>query len=65
MAGIQHRNPGGEVDILVTLNVPHRGIFGFIGVEVTHHADTARRRLQTPVIQFTVFHPVPLRNSPA
>ncbi len=65
MAGIQHRNAGGEVDILVAFYVPHRGIFGFIGIEITHDADTARRRLQTPVVQFVIFHPVPLRKSPA
>jgi hypothetical protein len=45
MAGIQHRDPGGEVDVLVAFHVPHRGVFGFIGIEVTHHADAARRRL--------------------
>ena len=45
MAGIQHRDPGGEVDVLIAFHVPHRGVFGFIGIEVTHHADAARRRL--------------------
>ena len=45
MAGIQHRDPGGEVDVLVTFHVPHRGVFSFISIEVTHHADAARRRL--------------------
>ena len=40
-----NRNPGGKINILVTFHVPHRGVFGFIGIEVTHDADTARRRL--------------------
>ncbi|KZQ14433.1 hypothetical protein A3N39_09715 [Enterobacter hormaechei subsp. steigerwaltii] len=45
MPGIQHGDPGGKINILVTFHVPHRGVFGFIGIEVTHDADTARRRL--------------------
>ena len=45
MPGIQHGDPGGKINILVTFYIPHRGVFGFIGIEVTHDADTARRRL--------------------
>ncbi len=45
MAGIQHRDTRSKVDVLVALDVPYRGVFRFIGIEVTHHADAARRRL--------------------
>ncbi|MNP06797.1 hypothetical protein D3C76_987960 [compost metagenome] len=50
MTGVEHRNPGREVDHLVALDIPQRGVFRFIGVKTAHHPDAARRGLHTPFI---------------
>ncbi len=45
VAGIEHSNAGGEINIFPPLLVPQRGVFGFRRKEITHHAHATRRGL--------------------
>jgi hypothetical protein len=45
MPGIEHRNPGGEIDDFVAFHIPQRRVFCFLGIEAAHHANTTRCRL--------------------
>ncbi|CFW40760.1 Uncharacterised protein [Bordetella pertussis] len=56
MAGVQHRDAAGEVDVLLALGIPQGRVFRPHGVKVTHHADAARGGQRTTRIQISVFH---------
>ena len=61
MPGIQHCNTSGKIDHLTAFHIPQCCVFRPLSVKATHHADPARRRLQTPFIQFVILHFLPLR----
>lgn len=42
MAGIQYRDPGGEINIVIAFHVGKRGILRRAGKEITHYAYAAR-----------------------
>ena len=44
MSRVAYRDARREVDKTAAFYVPQLGVFGTFGVEITHHADTARRR---------------------
>ena len=46
---------------LTAFHIPQCCVFRPLSVKATHHADPARRRLQTPFIQFVILHFLPLR----
>lgn len=55
-AGVQYRNPGGEIDKFSTFNIPQGAVFRTLSIEVTHDAHTTRRGGQTALIQFAILH---------
>ena len=52
MAGIQHRDAGGEIDHLIPFNIPQRSVLRFLNKVAAHHPYAARSRLLATLIQF-------------
>jgi hypothetical protein len=52
MAGIQHRDAGGEIDHLIPFNIPQRGVLRFLNKVAAHYPYAARSRLLATLIQF-------------
>ena len=42
VAGVQHANAAGKVDVAATFDVPEFSVFGAVDVKTAHHADPAR-----------------------
>ena len=56
MAGIQYRDPGGEINIVVAFHVGKRGILRRAGKEITHYAYAARGGRKSALMKFLVTH---------
>ena len=54
VAGVEHRNAGGEVDVLVAFDVGDQGVVGLSSVEVTHHAHTTGCGGKTALLEFGI-----------
>jgi hypothetical protein len=52
MAGIQHRDAGGEINHLVPFNIPQRSVLRFLNKVAAHHPYAAWSRLLATLIQF-------------
>ena len=52
MAGIQHRDAGGEIDHLIPFNIPQRSVLRFLNKVAAHHPYAAWSRLLATLIQF-------------
>lgn len=52
MAGIQYRDPGGEINIVIAFHVGKRGILRRAGKEITHYAYAARGGRKSALMKF-------------
>src|SRR3546814_3889703 len=56
VAGVQHGDAAGEIDVFLAGAVPQRGVFRAHGIQVAHHAHAARRGQRAAGIQVAVLH---------
>ncbi len=56
MAGIQHRDAGGEIDIFIAFDIGQGGVLRAPGKEVAHNAHPARGSGKTTLMEFIVAH---------
>jgi hypothetical protein len=54
VAGVEHRDAGGEVDVFAAFDVPQRRVLGALGIEAAHHAHAARRGREAAGLEFGV-----------
>ncbi|MNH40835.1 hypothetical protein D3C79_1022140 [compost metagenome] len=54
VAGVQHGDAGGEVDVLLAFHIGDQGVVGLRSVEVAHDADAAGSGCKTALFEVGV-----------